>query len=768
MKRKIGALLLGLAMLPTVVLPATAETATPTVTNLYTLDFENADTTKAVTATDKTLFATWLPAGFDSSVMTIANGGETWQYQAVSDAPSNAGKALKFISTTKATGKQYLEMKSTGMTADYPSGDYEKISTGENGAAVISFDYYANGKGQFIKAGRVLGEVEGAIEEIELQDLIRINNDGTTRFFNVITDYTVPINDNKWHKFNFIHTSDNKYAVIVDGNVVVDFDENTVYTAPFRGWRELRFYNNAALNSGTVERYMDNISYDVMRNVDFTAPEVSISHSNKDIDKYFSLNGSAEPTIYAKSTLKIADFVDGLSVKEYNLTGGTVTVLDIDGNDITADTDKTMADAAKVKVVTNTLGLTKEYPVVTATSTEPTVETMNNGTVITETGDDNDKLVVVSSRVEPVGGIAGKAADDYALKLIPTTTTTDETTGEKTVSDTLKTNGYLDYNIQKGSVVSEKANMPMTFEFSAYAEGKDGVADLEMKGKAGDIARVRLEFGTGRVLDAAKTKKIATYNVGKWNRFAVTVYPNSMTYDLYVNGVKIATEEITEDSASQYMQRIRLRAKYMDETDMVLFDDVKLTYGAYEYTQAPAAFADLGDNFELGNDAVTLYPHPGTLVSDVIAMANANGFEDVKVYTDTTLTTLAESNAEYVRGNVLVISDGEGMYGYYRAIRKWSLDTEAVQTENGYTVTVSGRYNTMEGSFEGLVIYIAQYADDNKILKKVSVAYPENPQELKATLNVDSLDNVKAFFWEADAQLPLITPAKITAPAVSE
>jgi len=636
MKRKIWALLLGLAMLPTVVLPVAAETSTPTVTNLYTLDFENADTSKAVAATDKELFATWLPSGFDASLMTVANGGDSWQYAVVSEAPSNSGNALKFISTAKpSSGNKYLEMK-TPTAKD----DYSDISTGANGAAILSFDYYANGRGQFIKAGRVLGEEDGVINEINLQEFIRIDNAGedgrgAIKMFGDkanIVGY-VPLNDSKWHKFNLIATSDNKYSIIVDGDTIVDFTEITYYTAPFRGWSNLRFYNNAALNSGNVERYMDNISYDVMKNVDFSAPAFSLSHSDKYIEKYFSLNGSADPVIYAKPETKIADFVGGLKVNEFNVNSGTATVLDADGNDI-SKTDKTLVDAAKLKVKSGVLGIVKEYPVVTTTSTESTVEAMNNGTVITETGDDNDKLVVVNSRVEAVGGISGKAADDYALKLIPTTTTKDETTGEETVSDTLNSNGYLDYNIQKGSVVSEKANMPMTFEFSAYTEGAEGVADIEMKAKAGDIARIRLELGTGKVLDAAKNERVAAYKVGKWNRFAISVYPNSMTYVVYVNGEKAYTKEITEDSASRFMQRIRLRAKYMGESDMILFDDVKLTYGAYEYTQAPPTFADLGDKFELGKDAVTLYPHRGVLVSDVIKMANANGFKNAKVYTD--------------------------------------------------------------------------------------------------------------------------------------
>ena len=777
MKRKLWAILLGLAMLPTSALPAMAEeSAAPTVTNLYTLDFERADTSKSVSATDKGLFATWLPNGFDSSLMSIGNGGDRWTYGAVSDAPSNNGKALKFTSTAKpSAGNKYLEMKSTGMTDEYPSGDYAKISTGGSGAAVLSFDYYANGKGQFVRAGRVLSEGDGNIQEVESQNLIRIDNDGKLRLFATSGSDnplgTVPINDNKWHTFKLVSTSDNKYEVIVDGAVILGFADNTVYknaNIKFRGWKELRFYNNAALNSGTIERYMDNISYDVMRNIDFTASAVSISHSNKDIDKYFSISGSAAPKIYAKPGLKVSDFVNGLAVKEYDLTNGTATVLDANGTDITSDTSKTMADAATVKVVTNTLGLVKEYPVVTATSTEPIVETINSGSPTIETTGGNDRLFAVDSRVEPVGGIAGKAADDYAIKLIPTTSTKDETTGDTTVADTLNTNGYLDYNLQKSSSLLEKANMPMTFEFSAYAEGKNGLADIEIIGKAGSVSNIRLEFGSGKVIDVPASQQVTSYKTGKWNRFAVTVYPNSMTYVLYVNGEKVYTKEIAADKASQYFQRIRLRTKYLDTTDMVLFDDVKLTYGAYDYTQAAPVFSALGNNFELGNDSVTLYPHSGVLVSDAIAMAKSNGFTYAKVYTDTTLATLADENAKFERGNVLVISDGAGMYGYYRAIRKWSLDTKAVKTDAGYTVTASGRYNTMQGSFDGLVIYIAQYDDtDNDRLIKVSTASPstENSQELKTTLDVDSLENVKAFLWEAEDNVPLTAPAKVTAPA---
>ena len=779
MKRKLWAILLGLAMLPTSALPAMAEeSAAPTVTNLYTLDFERADTSKSVSATDKDLFATWLPNGFDSSLMSIGNGGASWTYGAVSDAPSNSGKALKFVSKQYSLGndkERYLEMLSTetrkSKDTDYTQEDFSRISTGDNGAAVLSFDYYANGEPMFIKPGRALLQGTEGIEQANLQEFIRIDANGCMRMFGAAANAgpTIPINDNKWHTIKVVMTSGNKYAVIVDGEIKVDLTDTTYYSKPFRGWRELRFYNNRHYTkSKDVEYYMDNISYDVMRNIDFTAPAVSISHSNKDIDKYFSISGSAAPKIYAKPGLKVSDFVNGLAVKEYDLTNGTATVLDANGTDITSDTSKTMADAATVKVVTNTLGLVKEYPVVTATSTEPIVETINSGSPTIETTEGNDRLFAVNSRVEPVGGIAGKAADDYAIKLIPTTSTKDETTGDTTVADTLNTNGYLDYNLQKSSSLLEKANMPMTFEFSAYAEGKNGLADIEIIGKAGSVSNIRLEFGSGKVIDVPASQQVTSYKTGKWNRFAVTVYPNSMTYVLYVNGEKVYTKEIAPDKASQYFQRIRLRTKYLDTTDMVLFDDVKLTYGAYDYTQAAPVFSALGNNFELGNDSVTLYPHSGVLVSDAIAMAKSNGFTYAKVYTDTTLATLADENAKFERGNVLVISDGAGMYGYYRAIRKWSLDTKAVKTDAGYTVTASGRYNTMQGSFDGLVIYIAQYDDtDNDRLIKVSTASPstENSQELKTTLDVDSLENVKAFLWEAEDNVPLTAPAKVTAPA---
>ena len=153
MKRKIWALLLGLAMLPTVVLPVAAETSTPTLTNLYTLDFENADTSKAVAATDKELFATWLPSEFDASLMTVANGGDSWQYEVVSEAPSNSGNALKFISTAKpSSGTKYLEMK-TPTAKD----DYSDISTGANGAAIKRIAVTLDGK-ETVFEGDLLSE----------------------------------------------------------------------------------------------------------------------------------------------------------------------------------------------------------------------------------------------------------------------------------------------------------------------------------------------------------------------------------------------------------------------------------------------------------------------------------------------------------------------------------------------------------------------------------------------------------------------------------
>ena len=646
MKRKILAALMCITMLPAVSFSAAADEI-PEVINLYNLDFENADTSKATSEADAELFTTWLPNGFDASVMTIGNKADTHTYQAVSDtSDSNGSKVLKL--TSKASGSsKYLEMYSTGMTSDFPKDDSSKISIGDNGAAVLSFDYYANGAAIIVRPGRALTFQGGTITAENLQHFIFIKSNGVLNLFNTDTEITLPMNDNEWHTFSITVTSDNKYAVVADGEIKIDLTSFTYYTNPFRGWQELRFYNDHAEKKGTAaspfEQYMDNISYTVIRNIDFTSSSFSLTHSDKDIDKYFSLSDNI---IYAKPATTISDFVNGLSVKEFNMTGGTVLVLDEAGNDIKDVDGKTMADAKTIKVVTGVLGISKEYTVDTANSQEDNVTVINNGTTDITTDDTNDTLRLVNASVEALDGIGGKATDDKSLKIVPSTTS----------------HGYIDYNIQRDTTYLLKAHMPITLEYSMYASGNTAdtaLAGIEAISKAGNISIMNMAIGSGKVTDYINKQELGTvYKPNKWNRFAITVYPNSMTYDFYINGVKAHTGVVDTDKASEYIQRFRLRARYADADDLVAYDDVKLTYGAYEYNQEPITLSSSG-KFTVDDENITA---SAATLAETIQFVKDNGYEDARVYADSTLIDQAETLAT---DNVLVVSDGDGMYGYY-------------------------------------------------------------------------------------------------------
>lgn len=454
-------------------------------------------------------------------------------------------------------------------------------------------------------------------------------------------------------------------------------------------------------------------------------------------------------TISASGTVKLSGLsAEGATVRAY--TDNTYA------SEITGDT---ALSAGNVVVTEDADGAIRYYDV-TAVSEEPEFVPL----VVDENfnGKSYGKISSIANTIGTasfVGGVAGKAADDYSVKAVKTTTS--------------QTDIYLEYQ----AIPSNAEYVTVEYNFLPDTNFENGRIGAKWSNVIGG------QFG--------KTY----FNIGRWNniKYAITNLEPSKSnlgdsckakVDVYINGVlaKSFTDASLDLSADgKYQVRFIASAGANDSPMTIYYDDIKIN----TYKEMPAIsmnVPELAIDQNLGiidNAAKTVLAYSVTTIDDI----DAGAFNAV-AYTDATFTNV--NDGELAAGNVIVISHADNnMLFYYDVIEgekkfdsisfTYSADgstfTDALKTDikNGtykYTVTAT---NTMEDNMPVTAI-IALYDANGRL---VNTAYGSDNimsgtvgKAVTATLSVTAAAegmSIKTFVWDTmDNAKPYETgPVKI-------
>lgn len=719
--------------------------ATGDLTDIFYLDFNNAPADSGSRSPSADTMQSWMPNGYTRGI-SISGSAANLIWGISNSAPDQEThrNVLRVSSNAAAetVSNNYMIFTFKNFQSKYNTP--AALSCEADGYADYSFDFYTDGETPIqlqlrwciYEYTKVDGSTVTDWLEPASRPFINISKNGTLDIFNGRTGAFKSeglVSNNTWHNLRVIITADSKYEVVLDGNIISPLKEldlppkDTTAGSDFklRGIDYIWLYNLSEKDSPST-KYYDNFRYSVGK----LSPV--LAHTNEKIAKYFAGNdGLSVPTVYAKPDTTVADFMNGLTAAYPGGKTVTCTLKDESGDDIEAASGAVMADAATLQMEVSG-GNTYEAKVITDAET---TEVLDNGLPGAYgigfgqwiyTGQNGQDGYYAQS----VPGLGGKDKEDNSVQISSAACEAEQGTN------------YFDLYLNgQATDRAAKGASPITLAFSLYTNRESNPVSLQLVGAPGFSANETLNFGT----DSAPSER--------WNRYAVSLYPNSNRYICYINGEKTNEGELSTVTAGLY-NKIRFVFKADGESDFYALDNVSLTAGAYEYAQKDIALTTESEVFQADNEAGTLKVLSDAAVENLFDYAGENGYTDVRVYTDSSLNDLAEEGNALTGGNVLVVSDGNGMYRYYTIEVRYTINAE--KAEDG-TVTVSVTCNREEDDLSGAMLILAQYRADD-ILAAAAVKRAEGSEKtFSSTLNPDdeAVQSINAYLWDSATLKPL-------------
>lgn len=634
MNKKIFSVLISASMLAAA-LPVAVTATEAEYSDVYNITFDKGVTSSGSKSPSADTMLAWVSdegytRGF--GISSTKPDGTSWSLQNDVCPEGDSDKALKVISSSSSNAKDnYMGITTANFNSNFNSAD--KISCGKDGYTVVSFDFYTDFRTNIrLSAGRFWCDKAQAEGETETESLEEINT--ATNLMYVETDGDITLQGatvktldkdayaNTWHNVKLVFRADNTYSAYLDGEPLID-DTTLNYGEgySFRGIRDLRLYN---INVGgqTSTKYYDNLRYSVVTN----APQTTLVHSENNINRNFALS---DGFIFVNPELSVADFTDGLTAKYMSVTADAV-LLDSEGTALT--TDAKLKNATVLKI-TNALGLSEKYKVVSDTSSvtdDPSVLTVaENGKISTVSKGkfwweySSDYYNKRGYKAELVDAFGGKATGDTSLKLTL-----------ETLTDESKSAAFLDiYPQNADDTAYTEYKAPVTFSYSLYL-GMDDIEGNSLQGRYNNAVYVTKGFVTN-----------------SWNRYAITVYPNSNEYKFYINGKLSGQGELTESIATAEKNRFRFRFQSATVGSYIVIDDIQAVYGVYN----PAVDVEVNAvGADVSAKAVTASGNNADFVNTMLVLAE---YDNDGNLAKVDLASGAPSSAEAVECSLTNVTD---------------------------------------------------------------------------------------------------------------
>lgn len=568
MKNKFLSKLISVAMLLSMaVVPVNANTST--VNNVYNITFNKGTVSEKSNDPSPDTVLAWISAegytrGF--SISGTKTTGTSWLLE--TDPAPAAGetddKALKIDGVNADNTGLYMNITTNSFNPAYD--EVSEILCGENGYTEFSFDFYTDFETNIrLSAGRFWDQ--NGEEVNKNTNLLYIERSGNVKLQGT-TEETLDkaIYKNTWHNIKFVFKADNTYRAFLDNKPLIDWTQLSFDTGvSIRGVRDFRLYNFCSAGY-TSTKYYDNFKYSFSNSAYVETPDPTptptveptptptpeptveptptpdpLTHSDNAVNRNFAVD---KGYLFVDPDMTVAAFKAGL-----NRVGD---VLDADGNSLT---DTTMANAATLKLADTGETLTIVTATNSASNDTGSITIDNNGGITT--GEWSYSYTYLRDRgykAEIVDAFEGKDSGDKSLKI-----TLDEL---KTASSQA---AFLDfYPADDTNTAYTETDAPMTYAYSLYTH---------QEGESGNSLQGRFD---------ATTYANGVYETDSWNRYAVTVYPNSKEYKFYVNGVLTDTGELNASVLDTANKRFRFRFQSATEGNYFVIDDVQTIYGVYE------------------------------------------------------------------------------------------------------------------------------------------------------------------------------------------
>ena len=348
---------------------------------------------------------------------------------------------------------------------------------------------------------------------------------------------------------------------------------------------------------------------------------------------------------------------------------------------------------------------------------------------------------------------------------------------------------------------------PITIEFSILLENQSDAARLlfwrsegpyNSKDVFGNTVEARKQNGmmfftynstTGQNEIRLKTtggEFVSNYNVGEWNRIAVSYYPgyHQFRLDVSVNGKLLksmwkyqnSTEEASNSMLAQVINAIQFDTN-SKATSNVYLDDVKIFTGYYDHAPETPALISADDDIVIEKDTKSIVLKDSKTKAELLnALADSSVDEILGVYKTRSYVgenvTVADTDALSV-GNIVAIQKGEIIEYYEIAENKFTFKQGSAEIAGDLTEGTKINVSAYARSATAKLI-VAQYDANRKLVEDgITIADASsgvakaNSVEVKAGAKI-----VKAMLWDGFANIApeLVSEERnvIEAPAIEE
>ena len=568
MKNKFLSKLISVAMLLSMaVVPVNADTAT--VNEVFNITFNKGTLTSGSKQPSEAFRTSWIEAeGYTLGFGAVTSSIDGTSWKLVNDPVPAEGeeddKALYVQSSSSSGSNNYMEMKTLGFNPKY--ANIADVLCGENGYTEFSFDFRTDFRTDMrMTTDRFWYQNE---ELYKNQSLLYVCTNGEIKLFDkVVKTLDTSTYADQWHNIKFVFKADNTYRAFLDNEPLNDWTSFAVDVegGSIRGVRAFRIYNYCKAGQ-TSKKYYDNFKYSFSNSAYVETPDPTptptveptptptpeptveptptpdpLTHSDNAVNRNFAVD---KGYLFVDPDMTVAAFEAGL-----NREGD---VLDADGNSLT---DTTMANAATLKLADTGETLTIVTATNSASNDTGRITIEDNGGITKDGWSYSYKYLTDRGyKAEIVDAFEGKDSGDKSLKI------TLEEPKELTYQA-----AFLDfYPADDTNTAYTETDAPMTYAYSLYTH---------QVGQSGNSLQGRFD---------ATTYADGVYETDSWNRYAVTVYPNSKEYKFYVNGVLTATGELKASVLDTTDKRFRFRFQSATEGNYFVIDDIQTIYGVYK------------------------------------------------------------------------------------------------------------------------------------------------------------------------------------------
>lgn len=536
------------------------------------------------------------------------------------------------------------------------------------------------------------------------KQLLKISKDGTevTAFGNSVSNVT--IQDEKWYKFNIVIKSGdnsaaaeeekNQYRLYIDNKLVSDgvFEPIGRGTATsyntFRGFCKFwftQFLGNKNYNGDPSSYYIDDIS--------------------------ISNHGLAAPA-YTQPTLSSGDIVE----ERYNSSESLFRWVD---ERVNFDNVAWQCEGAELKRIpdTNYFRLESQnsgpvYAKIIDTTREVVREAFNQGT-------ENREIEILSNAtvaLQETHGVAGRADNDYSKHIV--TAGLDNIKGGE--GETLNYGAtYVHYNMPGGVGVTK----PLHVEYSVRALGKFDNVHLQLISQHDghdERKNVVALLGDGQIVDS-QNKVWGETKPGEWVKFGASLYTDTNTLEIRVNGKVLYTTQLWSDK-SYALTRFKIEQGYSaaaSDAEVIMdVDDFSVYEGALPNALKTGSTlsADKDSGYTVFNCGRIIYLEDTEQESFWTGIKGFRTDVAPSIFTDSRLENKINS-ADIESGNILCVSDG-GIYNYYYLaegspqkiqIMDKSADGSELKVTPGVTSVVTPVFRIFDRNFAGATVMVAQY-----------------------------------------------------------